>query len=472
MHKDDRRQRPANRRQTSGSRHLQPDTTSRSPAADIRNPASSIQHPTSSIKHPAPGIQHPESSTQHPASGIRHPASGIKHQASSIQYPAPSIQHPASSIRHPASGIRHQASSIQYPVSRLRPFIIPIFLPHAGCPHRCTFCDQLSITGARRKTDAAEQIRSKILEFLNYKTRRRKPVQISFFGGNFLGLNFEEIRHYLALADEFVRQGDVDGIRFSTRPDTVDRERLDIIADYPVAAVELGVQSMNDRVLALAKRGHNAADTAHAVAQLKERNYGIGLQMMVGLPGDDQASALNTARRIAGLRPDFVRIYPTVVLKNSRLAEWYSNGSYTPLSLDAAVTQVKNLCRLFHENKIRIIRMGLQASADLADGSTVLAGPYHPAFGHMVYSEIFLDAACSALTAAHPGGSQAAIFVNPRRISTMRGIRNSNVALLKRRFGFERIDIFPDISLDEDSLKIGNASPMSCFALKNQDADV
>ena len=116
--------------------------------------------------------------------------------------------------------------------------------------------------------------------------------------------------------------------------------------------------------------------------------------------------------------------------------------------------------------------MGLQASADLADGSTVLAGPYHPAFGHMVYSEIFLDAACWALKAAHPGGSEVAIFVNPRRISTMRGIKNSNIALLKRRFGFDRIDIVPDLSLDEDSLKIGKARPMPCFASGNQDADL
>ena len=353
-----------------------------------------------------------------------------------------------------------------------KPLIIPIFLPHAGCPHRCVFCDQVSITGANRKAGAADQIRSRVLEFLNYKSRQRKPVQISFFGGNFLGLKIDEIRYYLALATEFVRQGDVDSIRFSTRPDTVDYEHLAIIAEYPVATVELGVQSMNDRILALAKRGHNAADTFHAVEQLRERNYDIGLQMMVGLPGDDEASSLKTARKIVGLQPDFVRIYPTLVLKNSRLAEWYSDGSYTPLSLDAAVTQVKNLCRFFKKNKILIIRMGLQASVDLADGATVLAGPYHPAFGHMVYSEIFLDTACSALKAANPAGSNITIFVNPRCISTMRGIKNSNVARLKKRFGFDRIDIVPDISIDEDSLKIGNGSPMACFALGNEDADL
>jgi len=385
----------------------------------------------------------------------------IKHQWSVNKSRTPGSRHLKPDIIN-----RSSAAGSRQAVSSNRPFIIPIFLPHAGCPHRCVFCDQLAITGTRRKTGAAEaeQIRSQIVEFLNYKTRRRKPVQISFFGGNFLGLNVAEIRHYLALAHEFVRRGDVDGIRFSSRPDTIDCERLDVIADYPVATVELGVQSMNDRILALAKRGHKAADTVHAVELLKERNYAVGLQMMVGLPGDDQASALNTARKIAGLAPDFVRIYPTVVLKNSRLAAWYSDGAYTPLSLDAAVTQVKNLCRFFHQNKIAIIRIGLQASADLADDSTVLAGPYHPAFGHLVYSEIFLDAACSALKAADPDGSEVAIFVNPRRISTMRGIKNSNVALLKRRFGFDRIEIVPDHRLDEDSLKIGKARPISCFA--------
>jgi histone acetyltransferase (RNA polymerase elongator complex component) len=348
-----------------------------------------------------------------------------------------------------------------------RPFIIPIFLPHAGCPHRCVFCDQESITGTGRGVAEADQIRARIHEFLNYKTRRRKPAQIAFFGGNFLGLSIDRIQYYLALAADFVKQGDADGIRFSTRPDTVDREHLDVIADYPVAAVELGVQSMDDHILDLAGRGHTAADTVRAVEQLKLRKYSIGLQMMVGLPGENEALSLKTARKIAALQPDFVRIYPTVVVKNSRLAGWYSDGTYTPLSLEAAVTQVKHLCLYFKKNNIQIIRMGLQASADLADDSKMLAGPYHPAFGHLVYSEIFFDAACTALTAANPAGANITIFVNPRRISTMRGIKNSNIAQLKRRFGLEHIDIIPDISIDEDSLKIGSGSPLSCLALED-----
>jgi histone acetyltransferase (RNA polymerase elongator complex component) len=385
--------------------------------------------------------------------------------------PDPQIQKPASSVQKPST-IEHPASSIQYPATRNRPLIIPIFLPHAGCPHQCIFCNQVSITGAKQKPAAADQVRIRIHEFLNYKNARRKPVQISFFGGNFLGLKTDQIKFYLTLAADFVQQGEVDSIRFSTRPDTIDVKHLDIIADYPVGTVELGVQSMNDYILALTKRGHNAADTVRAVKLLKARHYSIGLQMMVGLPGDDEASAMETARKISDLQPDFVRIYPTVVVKNSQLASWYNKGIYTPLSLEDAVALVKRLYLYFNKKNIQIIRMGLQASTDLADGSTVLAGPYHPAFGHMVYSEIFLNTACNAIKAADPFGSNVAIFVNPRRISAMKGLNNSNIDLIKTRFGFEKIRIVPDNDIDENSLKIDNENPMSCFASGDESTDL
>ncbi len=229
-------------------------------------------------------------------------------------------------------------SSNRHPASGNRPFIIPIFLPHAGCPHQCVFCNQVSITGAKQKTVEPDQFRYQILEFLKYKKAGRKPVQISFYGGNFLGLKFDEITLLLDLAAEFIRQGQVDRIRFSTRPDTITPERLDSIAKYPVETVELGVQSMDDHVLALARRGHSAADTMRAVHQLKEHAYDIGLQMMVGLPGDTEALSVITAEKIAALRPNFVRIYPAIVVKNSRLARWYLNGTYAPLSLAEAAT--------------------------------------------------------------------------------------------------------------------------------------
>jgi len=169
------------------------------------------------------------------------------------------------------------------------------------------------------------------------------------------------------LAGEFVSQGLVDSIRFSTRPDTIDARRLDILENYPVATVELGVQSMDDQVLVQAGRGHSASDTIRAVEALKERQLDIGLQMMVGLPGDSDARALTTTRKIADLDPDFVRIYPTVVVENSRLAQWFKKGKYAPLSLEDAVSLVKKIYLLFKQEGIEVIRMGLQASDDLED---------------------------------------------------------------------------------------------------------
>jgi len=344
---------------------------------------------------------------------------------------------------------------ISHPTPSNRPFIIPIFLPHAGCPHQCVFCNQVSITGSIQQAVAADQIRSHIHQFLEYKNDRRKPIQISFYGGNFLGLKVDEITRLLDLATEFIGQGQVDSIRFSTRPDTISPDRLNIISAYRVETVELGVQSMDDHVLALAGRGHNAADTLRAVEQLKDLQLDIGLQLMVGLPGDNEARSLITAEKTAALGPDFVRIYPALVVKNSRLARWYQKGTYAPLSLAEAVTRVKKLYLLFKKNNIRVIRMGLQATEDLAGDTTVLAGPYHPAFGHLVYSEIFLDAAQQALDSIKRLSDSITISVNPRSISKMRGLNNSNIETLKENYHLKTVEVVPDACLAAGELKVG-----------------
>jgi len=360
---------------------------------------------------------------------------------------------------------QHRAANIQHPASKPRPFIIPIFIPHAACPHQCVFCNQVSITGAKQKLIKPDELRSQICEFLTYQKKYRKPVEIAFFGGNFLGLEDAKIKSLLATAAEFVGDGRVDGIRFSTRPDTIHDRTLKIIKDYPVSTVELGVQSMNDQVLVLSGRGHSASHTVRAVERLKLLHLRIGLQMMVGLPGDDASSALRTTQRIIDLGPDFVRIYPTLVVANTRLARWYKRGDYTPLSLEEGITLVKKIYLKFNQAGITVIRMGLQASDDLEEGTNVLAGPYHPAFGHMVYSEIFLDTACAAIKSANLTAENVFIFVNPRRISIMRGLKNTNIALLKGRFGLVKIDIIPDITMADDSIKIDNGNPKPCFCL-------
>ena len=279
-------------------------------------------------------------------------------------------------------------------------------------------------------------------------------MEIAFFGGNFLGLEDATIKSLLKQAAEFVADGRVDGIRFSTRPDTIHDWALEIIDDYPVSAVELGVQSMDDRVLALAGRGHSASDTIRAVEQLKKRVLGIGLQMMVGLPGDDENTALATVHKIIDLRPDFVRIYPALVIENSRLARWYKRGDYKPLSLEEGVTLVKKAFLKFYQADIKVIRMGLQTSEDLEEGTTVLGGPHHPAFGHLVHSEIFLDMAVAAIESTDELGQKLTISVHPRSISKMRGLKNWNIDKLKKRYQFKSVAVVPDSSILENELKV------------------
>ncbi|MEA3427760.1 MAG: radical SAM protein, partial [Thermodesulfobacteriota bacterium] len=195
-------------------------------------------------------------------------------------------------------------------------------------------------------------------------------------------------------------------------------------------------------------------DTKKAVCLLKERNYEIGIQMMVGLPGDDDTGALDSGRRIAELYPDFVRIYPTLVLDKSPLAGWYRKGEYTPLSLQQCVSLVKRLYLLFRENGINVIRMGLQASESLDKESTILAGPYHPAFGHLVFSEIFLDKASAAMEMEKPLHNMISIKVNPKNISKIRGLNNMNIKALKKRFNIKSIQIIADLNLRESALMI------------------
>ena len=166
--------------------------------------------------------------------------------------------------------------------------------------------------------------------------------------------------------------------------------------------------------------------------------------MMVGLPGDDDAGAISTGRQIAALRPDFVRIYPAVVLEHSPLANWYRKGQYTPLSLSAGVSLVKRLYLMFQESNIAVIRMGLQATADLENGSILLAGPFHPAFGHLVIAEIYRDRVIELLKTSGRALESVTLHVNPKRISTMRGLKNENIHYLKNRFHIRHIDVTGD----------------------------
>ena len=336
------------------------------------------------------------------------------------------------------------------PALSLKPLIIPVFIPHQGCPHACVFCNQRAITGASPALPDKTEIHDRVDQFLGYARKDRSFTEISFFGGNFLGLLPDQIQSLLEAAAELVRVGKIDGIRFSTRPDTIDENRLRLLAPYPVSTVEIGVQSMNDKVLREAGRGHTAEDSAKAVAFLRKTRAAVGLQFMTGLPGDTDAICLATARRIIALKPDFVRIYPTLVLRGSRLGQWYREGRYQPLALGDCVTQLKTLYRMFTENQIPVIRMGLQASKELDDPATVLAGPYHPALGHLVLSEILLDKAVEAIRKLSRTGDGVCLTVHPKSLSRLQGLHKKNIHRLQRMFGLSRLDIRTDPGLSPD----------------------
>lgn len=333
---------------------------------------------------------------------------------------------------------------------RQRPFIVPVFIPHAGCPHRCIFCNQKLITGLSEKyVDTGNEF-SSVDEFLRYRGRRSGPAEIAFFGGNFLGLPAERIRHLLTMASEWVHRAELDGIRFSTRPDTVASHTLDLINAFPITCVELGAQSMDDDVLRRSQRGHTAADTTIAVQRLKARGYEVGLQLMVGLPGDDEVRLLETGRRIADLNPSFVRIYPTLVLDGSPLAMWFRAGHYRPLCLDEAVDLSMKVYRFFRQREISVIRTGLQASEELTAGSGVVAGPFHPAFGHLVQGACYLAAVREALRRRPVLSDTMELHVHPKGIARLRGQGNANCAALKREFGFSRVRVVADSGLEGD----------------------
>jgi histone acetyltransferase (RNA polymerase elongator complex component) len=336
----------------------------------------------------------------------------------------------------------------------LKPFIIPVFIPHAGCPHQCSFCNQKVISGQGSGRISRQAVREQADRFLAFPHDKRRTVQISFYGGNFLGLPRESIRSLLDEAVDLIEQGTAEGIRFSTRPDTISSETLKIIRDYPIQTVEIGVQSMDDTVLDKARRGHTALDTVKALGHLAKTPYEVGLQMMTGLPGDSDSSTRMTARKIAEFAPAFVRIYPTLVLKGSPLAGWYTAGKFRPLTLDETVARVKSLYLFFQNQSIPVIRMGLQASEELDSEQTVLAGPYHPAFGHLVLSSIWLDKATELLSSEKTSSEKAVLHVRPENISKLRGLRNQNIRKLMQQFKMKAIEVLPDEKLTDEEIRL------------------
>ncbi len=327
-------------------------------------------------------------------------------------------------------------------------FIIPIFISHVGCRHRCIYCDQGRIARPVAAIPSPEQITEEIERYLKLGTRKRKncqTVQAAFYGGNFTALALATQRRLLHSVTPFLEQGKVHSLRISTRPDYCSLASLAILKQHKVATIELGVHSLDNEVLRISERGYTKDEVRKAVRELHEGNREIGIQLMIGLPGDSAQTFSSTVEEAIELKPHFVRLYPTVVIKGTQLEQWFLQGRYRPLSLAEAITLAKGALRRFRQVSIPVIRMGLQPTPSLEAPGAIVAGPFHPAFGQLVDSSLLYEQAASLLEDAKiKGRSSLTFLIAPKDISTFYGQGGGNIRRLRETFGLREITVKSD----------------------------
>lgn len=307
--------------------------------------------------------------------------------------------------------------------------IIPIFIPHAGCPHQCVFCNQKTISG--QKTAAVDGAKEQIHKWLQC-VKPSLENEAAFYGGSFTGLDLALQKELLALTDELLAKKVIGSVRLSTRPDYIDRERLELLGAHGVQLVELGVQSMDDAVLAKAERGHTAEQVVKAVKLLQSYGFKVGVQLMVGMPGQDFASVKATVEQVLALKPDIARIYPLLVIKGTPLAKIYEAGEFTPLSLEEAVGQAAYVYQHLSEVGVKIIRVGLQPDDELCADGNIIAGPFHPAMGELVQSHILREQLTPQIVEASRNVEHIFILCPRHLESKLRGLRNANMIYWKK----------------------------------------
>ncbi len=332
---------------------------------------------------------------------------------------------------------------------------IPIFIPHLGCPNQCVFCNQRSISGTLFFD--AEKLPSIIEEALS--TAEDAECEIAFFGGSFTGIDRTLMISLLDVAQSYADAGRAVGIRMSTRPDYIDEEIIDILKKYTITQVELGIQSMSDRVLEISKRGHTAADSLRALALLKDSGFETVGQMMIGLPGSSPEDEILTAKLICGAGCAAARIYPTVVFKDTELDEMYSSGAYAPLSVDEAADRSAAALSLFDEHGVACLRIGLCDSENLHSADTYSAGPSHPAMGEIVEGKVFLSKivrATRSLISKGCGASGKTLVIECPRgcVSKVVGNKKANSEFLKKEFEIKRIKTIENDGLLGYNIKV------------------
>ena len=316
-------------------------------------------------------------------------------------------------------------------------YIIPIFVPHLGCPNNCTFCNQKIISGQIKEV-TPEDVRETVEYYLDSFKDKNRYTEIAFFGGSFTGIEMDKQEALLKVANEFIKEKKVDAIRVSTRPDYIDKERLKLLKKYGVKTIELGVQSTNDYILNRCKRNHTFDDVKRASKLIRWNGFTLGHQMMVGLPESTKLDEINTAKALIKLKPKIVRIYPVLVIKDTPLEEEYKNKEYVPLTVEQAVETCKEIVDLFNKEKIEVIRIGLQNTEEITDpsdkNSQVVAGPYHPAFRQLVESAMWYDAIVGKIKRLNVKVKEVEVTVNPVDANNVIGHKKENVKNLKELY--------------------------------------
>lgn len=312
-------------------------------------------------------------------------------------------------------------------------YIIPIFVPHLGCPNDCVFCNQKSISGQAKQV-TKEDVKNIIEEHLKY-IKKDSKVEVAFFGGSFTGIEEEKQEELLSTAYEYIKQKKIDSIRISTRPDYIDKKILKRLKKYKVKTIELGVQSANDYILKKAGRGHTFEDVVKASKLIRWYGFELGHQMMVGLPESTTVDEINTAKQLIKLKPKMVRIYPVLVIKNTKLEKDYNDGKYKQLTVIQAVEVCKELVKLFVKKHIEVIRIGLQPTDTITnpdnDKSEVVAGPFHPAFRQLVESGMWYDVIVEKIKQLNTKVKEVVVTVNPADVNNVIGQRKDNINNLR-----------------------------------------
>lgn len=335
-------------------------------------------------------------------------------------------------------------------------YIIPIFVPHLGCPNDCTFCNQKSISGQQKKV-TENDVRETIEYYLNNFKEKDAYKEVAFFGGSFTGIDVEEQEMYLKTAYDYIKEKKIDGIRISTRPDYIDKHTLKRLKKYKVKTIELGVQSTNDYVLELCRRGHTFEDVKKASKLIRRYGFDLGHQMMVGLPESTEKDEITTAKDLIKLKPKMVRIYPVLVIKGTALEKQYLAGEYEPLELRQAVERCKELCYLFGKKKIKVIRIGLQNTDTICNPenseSEVVAGPYHETFRQLVESSIYYDTIVNKIKKYDVKVKEIEVITHPQNVSNIVGYKRENVEKLKNMYDVD-LSIIQDIKFSPDKIEV------------------